>query len=97
MLEALAVFQPSMGWLKADAEENICAMHCRMAPKRAGEAHDAEIRQRARHEPPQQASAAPTGHPGRKQSINSSMLDTLRSAISSPHACDGHGAYGRHD
>jgi hypothetical protein len=40
MFKTLAVFQPARFWLKADADSNICERHRRMAPNRAGQAHD---------------------------------------------------------
>jgi hypothetical protein len=87
MLEALAVFQLARGWSKAEAAANICEQHHRMVPKRAGEAHHVATRpKRARHEPPQQASAAVTSHRGRAERTDAAKRSTncsRRSLVSS--------------
>ncbi len=41
MFVAHATFHVPMGWLNADAYWNICEQHRGMAPKRAGQPHDA--------------------------------------------------------
>ncbi len=95
----LSTFQLTRGWIKADAE-NICARHHRMVPKRAGHAHGAAPRpRRARHEPPQQARAAPTGDRGcgRAPKMQLDAAPTARaSAWPQPERMRCCSAYGTH-